>query len=135
MQCSYVGFQSKMIKKLLWIIVLGFVFLFSINSNANTKFIGQLDCKRSDVEFTWELKIDEEQEEVFVEHSDGSVYQYTYQSSLDEFYFSRYWFAKKMRHEFVVDRMSGEFETITTYDGVEKQVKFNGTCKKKERAF
>ena len=117
------------------IAILAFVFLFSANSNANTKFIGQLDCKRSDVDFIWELKIDEEKEEVFIEHSDGNVYQYTFRSSLDEFYFSRYWFAKKMRHEFVVNRMSGEFETITTYDGVAKQIKFNGTCKKKERVF
>ncbi len=120
-------------KKILLLITISL--LFSANSNANTKFIGQLDCKRSDVDFIWELKIDEEKEEVFIEHSDGNVYQYTFRSSLDEFYFSRYWFAKKMRHEFVVNRMSGEFETITTYDGVAKQIKFNGTCKKKERAF
>jgi hypothetical protein len=45
-------------------------------------------------------------------------------SLVEEFYFSRDWFAKKMRHVFVVDRSSGEFETITTYDSVEKQSKF-----------
>ncbi len=112
-----------------------FYFVFNIEGNANTKFIGQLDCKRSDLNFTWELKIDEEKEEVFIKHSDDTVYQYTFRNSLNEFYFSRYWFAKKMRHEFIIDRISGEFETITTYDGVAKQVKFNGTCKKKERAF
>jgi hypothetical protein len=106
-----------------------------MNSNANTKFIGQLDCKRSDLDFTWQLKIDEEKEEVFIKHSDDKFYQYNFRSSLDDFYFSRSWVAKKMRHEFVINRMSGKFETITTYDGASKQFKFNGTCNKKERAF
>ena len=112
------------------------LFLFvNSHSNANSKFIGQLDCKRSDVDFTWELKIDEEKQEVFIKHRDGTVYQYGFRSSLDEFYFLRYWSAKKMRHEFLINRMSGEFETITTYDGVKKQFKFKGNCTKKERAF
>ena len=120
-------------KKLLSIVCL---FLFFISyANANSKFIGQLDCKRSDVDFTWELKIDEEKEEVFIKHSDGTVYQYNFNSSLDNFYFLRYWSVRKMRHEFLINRISGEFETITTHDGVEKQFKFKGICTKKERAF
>ena len=86
-------------KKIILLITIGL--LFSTNSNANTKFIGQLDCKRSDVDFTWKLKIDEEKEKVFVEHSDDTVYQYTFRNSLNEFYFSRYWFAKKMRYVFL----------------------------------
>ena len=43
---------------------------------------------------------------------------------MEEFYFSRDSFAKKMRYVFVVDRRSGEFQTIITYDSVEKQSKF-----------
>ena len=119
-------------------IFLSFICLFlfvNLYAKANSKFIGQLDCKRSDVDFTWELKIDEEKQEVFIKHSDGIVYQYNFDSSSDKFYFSRYWVARKIRHEFIIDRISTEFESLTTYDDVSKQIKYIGTCKKKERAF
>ena len=105
------------------------------HASANTKFIGQLECKRSDDHFIWDLKINEETEEVLVKHRDDLILQYNFSSSSDTFYFSRTWIDLKMRHEFIIDRITAEFETITTYDDVSKQFKEKGVCKKQERAF
>ena len=111
------------------------VLLHTSSVSANQSFIGKLECKQNNNKFTWFIDVDEQKQRVSALHPDNATHEYNFGSTEDDFYFVRKFTDRAMRHEFLINRYSGNFQSIVTYDGVTKQMIHKGNCKSKNRKF